>query len=408
MDAPTLKTSLKKKKTRFFETYITKLLKQISETNGITSNAKQQLNSALCSIAKLISSTVIYLTEIARKKTISDKEVKNALRIVLNGELSKNAVLQGQKAVDKFSVEDNTAKGNSRQDKAGILFPPSILEKFLRNFSYSKIMVTSSAPVCLAAAIEYLTFEIIENASAYAKDNKRVRITIRDLEIGVRNDKELSDFFTKHNITFLGGGVVPFIHSSLLSKKSRKKRTKKESDVESDDKKKHRFRPGTVSIREIRRYQKMSNCLTFAKFPFEKLVRDVVAKQHAVLNNQDTPSSSMKISKDVFIILQYFIEQYVVSTVRDANFAAIHAGRVKLMPIDIDFVQAISNKCVQQLYQNNSVNETLEVEGEDDLDDEDAAEDVAEDVGDDGENDEEDEDDDEEDGDEDEDDEEDE
>jgi histone H3/H4 len=365
MDAPTLKTSLKKKKTRFFETYITKLLKQVSDTNGITSNAKQQLNSCLCLIAKLISSKVIYLTEIAKKKTISEKEVKNALRIVLSGELSKNAIIQGQKAIDKFSTDanDSSSKGNSRQDKAGILFPPSILEKFLRNFSYSKIMVTSSAPVYLAAAIEYLTLEIIENASSYAKDNKRVRVTIRDLEIGVRNDKELNDFFTKHNISFLGGGVVPFIHSSLLSKKNRKKRVKKENDNESDDKKKHRFRPGTVSIREIRRYQKMSNCLTFAKFPFEKLVREVVAKQNAALNNQDSQVSSTKISKDVFVILQYFIEQYIVSTVRDANFAAIHAGRVKLMPIDIEFVQAISNKCVQQLYQNNSTNETFEVEG---------------------------------------------
>jgi histone H3 len=371
MDAPTLKTSLKKKKTRFFETYITKLLKQVSDTNGITSNAKQQLNSCLCLIAKLVSSKVIYLTEIAKKKTISEKEVKNALRIVLSGELSKNAIIHGQKAIDKFSTDANDAssKGNSRQDKAGILFPPSILEKFLRNFSYSKIMVTSSAPVCLAAAIEYLTLEIIENASSYAKDNKRVRVTIRDLEIGVRSDKELNDFFTKHNISFLGGGVVPFIHSSLLSKKNRKKRVKKDNDIESDDKKKHRFRPGTVSIREIRRYQKMSNCLTFAKFPFEKLVRDVVAKQYAALNNQDGQTSSTKISKDVFVILQYFVEQYIVSTIRDANFAAIHAGRVKLMPIDIEFVQAISNKCVQQLYQNNSTNETFEVEGCEDEED---------------------------------------
>jgi len=45
--------------------------------------------------------------------------------------------------------------------------------------------------VYLAGALEYLTSEILENASESAKDNKRIRINIRDLEMGVRNDTEL-------------------------------------------------------------------------------------------------------------------------------------------------------------------------------------------------------------------------
>jgi hypothetical protein len=46
----------------------------------------------------------------------------------------------------------------------------------------------------------------------------------------------------------------------------------------------------------------------------------------------------MKISKDVFIVLQYYVEQFVVDFLRDANSAAIHSGRVKLMPADINFI----------------------------------------------------------------------
>ena len=38
----------------------------------------------------------------------------------------------------------------------------------------------------------------------------------------------------------------------------------------------HRFRPGTVSIREIKKLQKGSNCLILAKFPFEKLIRSIL------------------------------------------------------------------------------------------------------------------------------------
>ena len=52
-------------------------------------------------------------------------------------------------------------------------------------------------------------------------------------------------------------------------------------------------------------------------------------------------NAGMKISKDVFIIIQYFIEQYVVGILKDANAAAIHAGRVKLMITDIEFISSL-------------------------------------------------------------------
>jgi histone H3/H4 len=348
MDTPQ-KDRSKKKKSRFFETYISKVLKEVSETNGITSNSKQQLNSALCLISRMIAKTVITLTEMAKKKTMSDKEIKNALLIILPGQLAANAIIQGQKAVLHF--KEVNEKGTSRQEKAGILFSPAIAEKFLRNFGYSKVMVTSQAPIYLAGALEYLTSEILENASISAKDNKRIRISIRDLEMGVRNDTELNTFFTNNRISFLGGGVTPFIHPSLLVKKKRTKKVNKK--VVDGDKKKHRFRPGTVSIREIRRFQKISNCLTFAKFPFEKFVRQVVTTHN---------TSPMKISKEVFIVLQYFIEQQITSLLRNANFAAIHAGRVKLMPIDIDFVNAISNGSYNPYQKNCSQDKTPIIE----------------------------------------------
>lgn len=92
--------------------------------------------------------------------------------------------------------------------------------------------------------------------------------------------------------------------------------------------KKHRFRPGTVCLREIRKFQKASNCLTFAKFPFERLVRKLV-------------KDGTKISKDVFTVLQYYCEQFMIDFLRDANLSAIHAGRVKLMASDLSLVNTI-------------------------------------------------------------------
>ena len=359
--------AVKKKKIHFFETYISKILKELSLKNGITSNSKQQLNSAICIIAKQISTTVIKLTEISKKKTISSKEVSNAVSIIFTGELALNAITEGNKSIINFS--NKLSKGSSRQGKAGIVFPPSITEKFLRNFGYSKIMVTSTAPVFLAAVLEYLTIEILESSCKLANDNKRIRITIRDLQLSISNDEELFQLFKRLNLSFLGGGVLPYINPCLTIKKLRKK-VAHDNDL-NNMKKSHKFRPGTVALREIKKYQRMSNCLTIAKVPFERFVRSIVNK-----------NKSMKISKEVFIILQYYIEQYIVNFLNDANNAAIHAGRVKLMSVDLEFICILRGILSDDLIQkHDDINEdnldedinddTNEDINEDDEDDED-------------------------------------
>ena len=87
----------KKKKTHFFEIYISKVLKQVSENCGITSNAKQQLNSFLCFLSKYLSKIIIDLTIYGKKKTISDKEIINSLSLTVSGELLKNSILAHSK-----------------------------------------------------------------------------------------------------------------------------------------------------------------------------------------------------------------------------------------------------------------------------------------------------------------------
>ena len=233
--------SVKRKKSRFFEIYISKILKNISD-NGITSNAKQQFNSVLCTIVTIITSKTIELTELVAKKTISEKEINNVLTLLLPFELAEKSIQAGIDAYKTFYSNDEL-KGVSRQEKSGITFPPSIVEKFLRNFGYSKIMISNNAPIHLTGALEYIASTILTNASLYTKEEntsgskKHVRITVRDLEMGVRNEENLDAFFNSQHIMFMGGGVVPYIHPSLLIKKSKKKKTVSNPD----EKKKHRF-----------------------------------------------------------------------------------------------------------------------------------------------------------------------
>jgi histone H2A len=311
---------VKKKKSHMFETYISKVLKEIAPTNGITNNAKQQLNSALCHIAKHISSITLKLTVTGRKKTVSKREIENALKVVLSGKLLENAMKEGNKSCDKILNAGDSNVNSSRQSKAGIIFPPALTEKFLRNFGLSNVMLSSTSPIYLASVLEYIAYEILDLSIHSCKENKHIRITIRDLEISVRSDVELNDLFTKMNLSFIGGGVLPYIHSSLLKKVKKKKN----NNVTKENQ--HRFRYGTLAIKNIKKQQKVSNNLVLSKSPFEKLVRNIFKKNN--VENQ-------KISKDVFVVLQYFIEQYTVKLLKNCNFLAIHNSRVKLIPSDI-------------------------------------------------------------------------
>ena len=84
-----------------------------------------------------------------------------------------------------------------------------------------------------------------------------------------------------------------------------------------------------MAIRDIKKYQKLSSNLIFSKSSFEKIVRNIFP--------EDT-----KISKNVFIIFQYFIEQYITKLLYNANFLAIHSNRVKVLSIDIALVSYLN------------------------------------------------------------------
>ena len=55
-------------------------------------------------------------------------------------------------------------------------------------------------------------------------------------------------------------------------------------------------------------------------------------------------SDKIKISKEVFIILQYYIEQFIIKILYNSNFLAIHSGRIKIISTDIAFVSYLLNE----------------------------------------------------------------
>ena len=96
--------------------------------------------------------------------------------------------------------------------------------------------------------------------------------------------------------------------------------------------KKNHFKKGTVSLREIRRYQK-SNDLLIRKLSFAKLVREIANDFHPDLRFQSS----------ALLALQEAAEAYLVLYFEKANLAAIHAKRVTVFPRDFFLVAAISH-----------------------------------------------------------------
>lgn len=89
-------------------------------------------------------------------------------------------------------------------------------------------------------------------------------------------------------------------------------------------KKTRRCRPGTVALREIRKFQKSTD-LQFRKLPFQRLVREIA---------QDL-SPDLRFQSTALLALQEAAEAYLVGLFADTNLITLHAKRVTIIPKDM-------------------------------------------------------------------------
>lgn len=117
--------------------------------------------------------------------------------------------------------------------------------------------------------------------------------------------------------------------------------TKAGSKQRSGQRKPHRHRPGTLALKEIRKYQKTTDLL-IRKLPFRRLVREIAQDFDTHIRFRSTAMDA----------LQEASEAYLVQLFEDANLAAIHAKRVTVMPKDIQLAKRIYEK--QPIFENGA------------------------------------------------------
>ena len=148
-------------------------------------------------------------------------------------------------------------------------------------------------------------------------------------------DNDNDAWFQSHP-KLLGSSKAPRKQPQPQTKKMKKKGKKAQGSgktlpaSQQGTKKPCRYWPGTVALREIRRYQKSTELL-IRKLPF-RLVREIA---------QDLGKMSICFQSGAIIVLQEASEAYLVGLLEDSNLCAIHAKRVTIMPKDIQLARRI-------------------------------------------------------------------
>ena len=91
-----------------------------------------------------------------------------------------------------------------------------------------------------------------------------------------------------------------------------------------------RFRPGTVALREIKRYQKSTDLLLL-RAPFQRLVRSIA----------QGIDPDIRFRSEALLALQEAAEMYLVCLYEESNLCAIHANRVTIFKKDMDLARRI-------------------------------------------------------------------
>ncbi|XP_032280605.1 histone H3.1-like [Phoca vitulina] len=111
---------------------------------------------------------------------------------------------------------------------------------------------------------------------------------------------------TKQTARKSTGGKAP--RKQLATKAARKS-----APATGGVKKPHRYRPGTVALREIRRYQKSTELL-IRKLPFQRLVREIA---------QDF-KTDLRFQSSAVMALQEACEAYLVGLFEDTNLKSVY------------------------------------------------------------------------------------
>lgn len=327
VDKEEKKNDKKKKKTiRYFEHHIRKILKQICPERNITKSAKEVLNEIMILTCNKIINKAFIIVMSNNKKTLTEYDLECSVKLIFTGQLSQKSVEEGYKCLKNYSeqIKDDNNKGKSRTQKADIIVPPSLLEKFLKNKGFN---ISNNCSIFLAGVIEYFASQILELSNNINLNKKTepnyifqsnnsthltVRLNIYHIENGVRLDKELNQFFISNNIYIHDSGIIPYLHPYLKNKTSL------------NDKK---------SINLITKIQE-NNSHIFAKTFIDNKFK----------NNIGLIYPDARFQKDCFDYFQDYLEKWMIELLQYSNNITLSSRKARVSGNDIELALSIMER----------------------------------------------------------------
>jgi histone H3 len=105
-------------------------------------------------------------------------------------------------------------------------------------------------------------------------------------------------------------------------------------------KKPHRFRPGTVALREIKAEQKTHN-LKIPKAVMQRLVREIT-------RDYAKDGGDVRVTREAFFAIQEAAEAYLTNVMERTQRLAIHAKRITIMPVDMQLAVDLAGDAVNK------------------------------------------------------------
>jgi len=167
---------------------------------------------------------------------------------------------------------------------------------------------------------------LLRDVITFTEHDRRKTVQVGDLDAALQVSGK-----------YLGAGINPNTNKTFTTKKARQRGGKGGATSEVDENKAdkvkapHRFKPGTVALREIRYQQKHSENFALPKLNFSRLTREI---------GQDY-REDVRYSHNFMELFQLVVEDYLVGILKDANRCAIHAERQTIYPKDLQLARYI-------------------------------------------------------------------
>ncbi|XP_034432975.1 uncharacterized protein LOC117756542 [Hippoglossus hippoglossus] len=349
----------RKSRKESYAIYVYKVLKQVHPDTGISSKAMGIMNCFVSDIFERIAGEASRLAHYNKRSTITSREIQTAVRLLLPGELAKHAVSEGTKAVTKYT----SSKGECVALKRAFVSVVSISFALLGLGGLLGLLgQQNSLDVGQHAALsdghsaqEFVELLVVADGQLQVAGDDTALLVVaggvssqlqdlsgqvlqhsRQVDGGAGTNAMCVVAFTQQPVDTTDGELEPSAGRAKTSNKmARTKQTarkstggkaprkqlatkaaRKSAPATGGVKKPHRYRPGTVALREIRRYQKSTELL-IRKLPFQRLVREIA---------QDF-KTDLRFQSSAVMALQEASEAYLVGLFEDTNLCAIHAKR---------------------------------------------------------------------------------